>query len=112
MVDKTRLLFRGGLRTFTKTYEDATVETFHYKARTPNELAAHFGAENALKDDAEGGVARQRLRAKLIATSLCTESGEPLLTASEAELIPGSLKAEICNLIAIGSNDVGDAGTG
>lgn len=112
MVDKSRLLFRGGIRSFTKTYEDETVETFHYKARTPNELAAFVGGENVLKDDAAGGIARQKHRAQFLASSLCTETGEALVTVAEAEMIPGTLKAEICNLIVVGSNDVGEAGKG
>lgn len=106
----SRLLFRGGVRAFAKVYEDGTSETFHYKARTPNELAAFSGAENVLGTDAEGAVKRQKLRAKFIAESLCDESGEPVVTAAEAEKIPAPTKVELCQLILDGSNEVGDAG--
>ena len=110
MVDKSRLMFRGGTRTFTKKYPDETEEVFHYKARTPNELAAHFGALAAFTETSDGYVARQKHLAKFIAESLCDESGQPLLTAKEADQILASLKAEIVNLIVLGSNEAGDAG--
>ncbi len=103
-------MFRGGVRSITKTLGDGNEHTLYYKARTPNELAAHLGAESAFKEDEAGSVARQKLRAKFIGSSLCTESGEPLMTTAEAELIPGTLKAELVALILAGSNELGDAG--
>lgn len=105
-------MFRGGVRSFVKKYEDDTEETFYYKARTPNELAGHFGAESALKDDGPGAVERQKLRAKFLAASMCDEAGASVMTDKEAEQIPGGIKAELCNLIANGSNEIGDAGKG
>lgn len=111
-VDKSLLMFRGGVRSAKKTLADGQEHTLYYKARTPNELAAYFGAESSFANDAEGNVARQKARAKFIASSLCTEDGEPLMTLAEAEMVLGSLKAEICNMIVAGSNDAGDAGKG
>lgn len=112
MVDKSRLLFRGGIRTFSKVYEDGTSETFHYKARTPNELAGHFGALAAFPESADGFVSRQKHFAKFIADSLCDETGEPVFSAKEAEQILAPTKNEIVSLIVVGSNDAGDAGKG
>lgn len=109
-MDKSRLLFRGGIRSFSKTYEDGTSETFHYKARTPNELAAHFGALATFGENAEGFVSRQKHLAKFIADSICDETGAAQFTAKEAENILASTKAEIVSLIVVGSNEVGDAG--
>lgn len=108
-MDKSRLIFRGGVRSFLKRYEDDTEERFYYKARTPNELALHHGAEAALTNDGPGAMARQKLRAKFIAASLCDEAGVPVLTVDEAELITASIKSELVGLITSGSNDVGDA---
>ncbi len=119
-MDKSILMFRGGIRSEKKNLwtgktddegKPVTVEhTLYYKARTPNELAAHFGAEGAFTSDEAGSVARQKHRAKFIAASLCTESGDPLMTVAEAELILGGLKSEIVNMVVIGSNEAGDAG--
>ncbi len=107
---KELLMFRGGVRSVSKTLADGNEHTLYYKARTPNELAAHLGAETALKEDEAGSVARQKLRAKFIATSMCTESGDPLMSQAEAELVPGTLKAELVALILSGSNEAGEAG--
>lgn len=105
-------MFRGGVRSFVKKYEDDTEETFHYKARTPEELAAHFGALQAFTPDAPGAVARQAHLAKFIAASMCDEAGNPVITAAEAAKLTATNKAEIANLIATGSNESGDAGKG
>lgn len=110
MVDKSRLLFRGGIRNFRKTFEDGTDETFHYKARTPNELAAHFGSLAAFPETADGFVARQKHLAKFIADSICDEGGQPEFSAKEAEQMFPQLKAELANLIVVGSSEIGDAG--
>jgi hypothetical protein len=112
MVDKSRLLFRGGIRSFSKNYEDGSSETFFYKARTPNELAAHFGALAAFAENADGFVARQKHLAKFIAESICDETGEPQFSAKEAESILAPTKAEIVSLVVVGSNEIGDAGKG
>lgn len=108
-MDKSLLMFRGGVRSVVKTLADGNEHTLYYKARTPNELAAYFGAESTFEDGEKGNVARQKHRAKFIAESLCTEDGAPLMTLAEAELIPGSLKAEICGFIVSGSNEAGVA---
>jgi hypothetical protein len=117
---KSLLMFRGGVRSATKALNTGKVDaegkpvteehTLYYKARTPNELAAHFGAESAFTNDEAGSVARQKHRAKFIAASMCDEAGQSLMTTAEAELILGSLKAEIVNMIVVGSNESGDAG--
>jgi len=106
-MDKALLLFRGGVRSVVRTLSDGAEHTLYYKARTPNELAAYFGAESSFSDDEKGNVARQKARARLIAESLCTEDGQALLTLAEAELVPGTLKAEICQFIIAGSNEAG-----
>jgi len=111
-MDKALLLFRGGVRSVVRTLADGAEHTLYYKARTPNELAAYFGAEQSFGDGEKANVARQKARAKFIAESLCTETGEPLLTLAEAELVPGTLKAEICEFIVTGSNEAGPAKNG
>lgn len=104
-MDKSLLLYRGGVRSAEVKLADGAMHTLHYKARTPNELAAYFGAENGLGEDEKGNVARQKHRAAFIFHALCNEDGTPLLTKEEAELIPGSLKGEICALVISGSNE-------
>jgi hypothetical protein len=111
-MDKSLLFARGGIREAKKVFADGQEHTFHYKAKTPNELAAHFGAINIAKEDADGMVAMQKELARFIAASLCEPDGSPFITPAEAERIPGSLKAELRNLILIGSNEAGDAGKG
>lgn len=106
-MDKALLLFRGGVRSVVRTLADGAEHTLHYKARTPNELAAYFGAEASYGDNEKDNVARQKTRARFIAESLCNEDGTPLLTVAEAELVPGTLKAEICQFIIAGSNEAG-----
>jgi hypothetical protein len=103
---KSLLLFRGGIRTITKTLADGQEHKLYYKARTPNELAHHFGAEEAFSKDADGQVARQKHRARFIADAMCNEDGTQFVTIAEAEKILGSLKAELCNLIIVGSNEI------
>lgn len=109
-MDKSLLMYRGGVRSVVKRLADGNEHTLYYKAKTPNELAAYYGAEAAFAEDEKGNVERQKFRARFIAGSLCTEAGEPLLTPAEAELITGTLKGEICAFIAIGSNEAGNAG--
>lgn len=123
---KSLLMFRGGVRSVekelatgaTKITEDGKTvpvtekHKLYYKAKTPNELAAHFGAEGAFTNDEAGAVARQKHRARFIASSMCDEAGETLMTVQEAEMILGTLKAEIVNMIVTGSNESGDAGKG
>lgn len=106
-MDKALLLYRGGVRSVVRTLADGAEHTLYYKARTPNELAVYFGAESTFGDDEKGNLARQKARARFIADSLCTEDGEPLLTLAEAELVPGTLKAEICQFVIAGSNEAG-----
>ena len=106
-MDKALLLYRGGVRSAEVKLADGAMHTLHYKARTPNELAAYFGGESALGDDEKGNVARQKHRAKFVCESLCHEDGTRLLSMAEAELIPGGLKGEICALVINGSNESG-----
>jgi hypothetical protein len=112
VVDKALLLFRGGVRSVTKTLADGNEHVLHYKAKTPNEIALYVGAEGRYTNDAAGDLARQKARAEFIASSLCNEDGSPLLTADEAMNIPATLKPELCGLIVKGSNEIGDAGKG
>ncbi len=110
MVDKSLLMFRGGIRTATKKLADGNEHQLHYKAKTPDEIAVFLGAQGRFTQDEAGDLARQRTRAKFIASSLCNEDGTPLMTEAEAMLIPATLKPELCELIVVGSNEIGDAG--
>lgn len=108
-MDKSLLLFRGGVRSTVKKLSDGQEHTLYYKARTPNELAAYLGAERrGFGDNKEGDIQRQKMRAQFIAESLCNEDGTTLLTVAEAELIPNTLKPEICQFIVEGSEELGD----
>ena len=104
-------MYRGGVRSFRRTLADGKEHDLYYKARMPNELAAHFGAMSALKEDNEKDtVARQKLIARFIADSMCDADGKPLMTLSEAELIPAPLKIELRAAILEGSSEAGEAG--
>jgi len=105
-------LFRGGVRSATKTLADGKEHTLYYKARTPNEVAVFVGAQQRFAGDEAGDLARQDHRARFIADSLCHEDGSPLMTEDEAKLIPATLKPEICEMVVRGSNEIGDAGKG
>jgi hypothetical protein len=109
-MDKSLLMYRGGVRSVVKKLVDEQEHTLHYRAKTPNELAAFFGGLHVLQPGEEGAVARQKLQAKLIAESLCHPDGEPLMTLADAELVPASLKAQICDFILVGSNETGVSG--
>ena len=111
-MDLALLMFRSGIRSVKKTLVDGNEHELFYKARTPAQLAHYFGAEAAFTNDADGAEARHKHRAKFIAESMCTETGEPLMTVAQAELIPGTLKSEILAIVLAGSNDIGDAGKG
>mgnify|MGYP007082284367 CR=1 FL=1 len=52
---------------------------------------------------------RTPVRSAAEARSLCDEAGQPVLTAKEAEDIPGTVKQELCALIAAGSKLATDA---
>ena len=108
-MDKSLLMFRGGVRSIKKKLSDGNEHTLYYKAKTPTEIVLYLGAERRFVDSPESDVAREKLRAEFIANSLCDENGELLFTKEEAMLIPASLKLEICFFIHTGSNDVGDA---
>lgn len=111
-MDKSLLMYRGGVRTAKKTLADGNDHTLHYKAKTPTEIALFVGAQGRLRDktDEQSDVAWQKLQAQFIASSLCNEDGSPLLTEAEALLIPTTLKPEICWLITSGSNEAGGVG--
>lgn len=111
-MDKSLLLFRGGVRSAKKKLADGNQHTLYYKAKTPDEIAMFIGATQRITDDEAGDLMRQTVRARFIATSLCHEDGALLLTEDEARLIPATLKPELCQLIMEGSNDIGEAGKG
>jgi hypothetical protein len=111
-MDKSLLMFRGGVRSTVKRLADGNEHTLFYKAKTPDEIALFLGAQGRFTPDEAGDLARQKTRAKFIASSLCNEDGTLLMTEAEAALIPATLKPELCELIVIGSNDIGDAGKG
>ncbi len=110
MLDKSLLMFRGGVRSTKKTLADGQEHTLYYKARTPNEIAGFLAADTALSNDEKGTLNRQKSRARFIAESLCDETGDPLMTTAEAEQIPVSLKVEIVALVIEGSSETGEAG--
>lgn len=103
-MDKSALLYRGGVKSVQRKLVDGELHTLFYKARTPEELAAYFGAQQTFKEDEKGAVERQKHRAKFISESLVNEDGSPLLTYEEARGIPGTLKVEIVSFIIAGSN--------
>lgn len=109
-MDKSLLMYRGGVRSVDRKLADGQEHKLFYKAKTPNELAAYFGALDVLQAGPDGAVSRQKEYAKLIAGSLCDEHGEPLMSFAEAELIPAGLKREICDFITVGSNQAGVSG--
>lgn len=112
MLDKSLLMFRGGVRSVSKKLADGEEHMLFYKAKTPNEIAVFLGAQGRFTQDEAGDLARQKTRAKFIAESLCNEDGSPLMTEAEAQMIPATLKPELCELIVTGSNEIGDAGKG
>lgn len=107
---KSLLMFHGGIRTATKTLIDGEEHVLYFKAKTPAEVAAYVGAERRVPDTAEGDNLRQKTRAIFIATSMCDVEGVLMFTAQEAELIPATLKPELCNMILEGSNTPGESG--
>lgn len=109
-MDKSLLMFRGGVRSEKKKLVDGKEHDLHFLARTPNEIALFLGAQNRITDDAAGDVERQDLRARFIANSLCHPDGSPLMTFEEAQLIPATLKPEIIQMVILGSSSIGDAG--
>jgi hypothetical protein len=111
-VDKALLLFRGGVRTATKTLSDGQDHQIFYKAKTPDEIAVFLGAQSRFTPDKAGDLMRQKTRAEFIASSLCNEDGSPLMTDAEAQMIPATLKVELGEMIVRGSNEIGDAGKG
>lgn len=111
-MDKALLMFRGGVRSTVKKLADGQEHTLHYLAKTPDEIAVFLGSQGRFTNDEAGDLARQKTRAKFIASSLCDESGAALMTEAEAALIPATLKPDLCEMIVIGSNEIGDAGKG
>ena len=109
-MDKSLIMFRGGVRSITKKLSDGKEHQIFYKARTPNEIASYLGAESRIPNDEKGDILRQEIRANFIADSLCNEDGSLLMTHADALMIPGTLKPEICAFIVTGSNDIGEAG--
>ncbi len=103
-------MFRGGVRSVTKTLADGKEHPLYYKARTPTEVAACRGAIASFTSDEAGYIARDKYLGKFLANSMCNEDGSPLFTLDEAMQVPDNLKVELCLLIVEGSNEVGDAG--
>lgn len=110
MMDKSLLMVRGGVRSAKKVLSDGNEHTLYFQARMPNEIAVFMGAERRFTEDEAGDLAREKARARFIASSLCDESGQPLMTLDEAMAIPQTLKPEICAMVVLGSNQPGEAG--
>lgn len=111
-MDKALLMFRGGVRSAVRKFADGQEHTLHYLAKTPDEIAVFLGAQSRFSNDEAGDLGRQKSRAKFIASSLCDESGTPLMTDAEAALIPATFKPELCEMIITGSSEVGELGNG
>jgi hypothetical protein len=109
-MDKSLLMYRGGVRSVVRKLVDGQDHTLHFKARTPNEMAAFFGSLDLIEKGPKGNVDRQKIQAAFIADALCNEDGTQLMTPADAELIPGSLKVEICAFITTESNKAGTSG--
>jgi hypothetical protein len=106
----------GTIRAETRPFADGKEHTFHFKARSPNEIAAHFGAVQSVTKDGqtpETAIAAQKELAKFIAESLCNEDGTPLLSVAQAENIAPILKGELRAIIVDGSSKtVSELGNG
>lgn len=111
-MDKSLLMFHGGVRSAVRKLADGNEHTLHFKAKTPSEVTAFLGAERRFTDDAAGDKARDKHRAAFICASLCDESGELLMTEAEAMLIPATLKPQLCQMVVDESNQPGEAGKG
>ena len=111
-MDKSLLMFRGGVKSAKKKLSDGNEHELHFLARTPDEIALYLGAEQRVSDDVAGDVARQLLRARFIAASLCYPDGSLLMSLEEAQAVPATLKPELCQMIVFGSNSIGEAGKG
>lgn len=109
---KNFLIPTGGIKSSPFKCLDGVERTVHVKCKTQDEIVGFAGSLMRLPDDEKGDLKRQRVRAEFIANGLCDETGEPLMTADEAYLIPAMTKVEICELIIKLSNDIGDAGNG
>lgn len=105
-MNKSRWLTQPGIRAETQTFADNQTETFHYRVRTPAELAAHFGALAALPQDGPGAVQAQALLTDFLAETLCDEAGAPILSKAEAALISPRLKNQLRDIIVTGSSTV------
>lgn len=109
-MDKSLLMFQqGGIRCVQKVLGDSE-QTLYFKARNPSQIAAYYSAERRFPDTEAGDIGRDKMRAEFIAGSLCDESGAPLLTAEEAQMIPIPLRVELCLMITSESNRPGDPG--
>lgn len=110
MIDKNSLMFRGGIKSAKKNLSDGKEHTIFFKSRTPDEIAVFVGKQQRNADDTAGDLSRQKQRAEFISNSLCNEDGTQLMTVEEAQLIPMSLKAQICEMVINGSSEIGDLG--
>lgn len=113
-MDKSLLMYRAGVRSTKKTLADGQEHELHYKAATPSAVALFVAANTRAngKTDDESVAAWHKRQAEFIAAHLCNEDGTPLMTVAEAELVPATLKPELCWLIVQGSNEAGEAGKG
>lgn len=109
---KKFLIPTGGIKSSPFKCLDGVERTLHFKCKTQDEIVGFAGSLMRLKDDEEGDLKRQRIRAEFVASSLCDETGALLMTGDEAYLIPAITKVEMCELIIKLSNDIGDAGNG
>lgn len=106
-MDKSLLMFTGGVRSGDVKLADGNEYKVHFKSKTPDEVTLFLGAERRYTNDDAGDLAREKGRAKFIAASLCNEAGEPFMTEAEARMIPASFKPVLCNLIVEDSSKVG-----
>lgn len=92
-------MVRTGIGSDTQKFADGKKHTFHFKLRTPPEVAFHLGEIQATGVDGEGAVKRQELQAKFLAESICSEDGTLLLDEAKALLIAPALKNQLCSIV-------------
>lgn len=111
-MDKSLLMYRGGVRSVTKQLADGNEHQIFYKARTPSEIAGFRGAVSSFASDEKGQVARDKYMGRFLSSALVNEDGSQLLTVAESDNVPDTLKLELCLLVIAGSTETGDAGNG
>lgn len=97
---------RGGILSAEKTLGDGKEHRLFFRAKTPMEVSVFSGAELRWQNTGDEAMReREKRRAAFIASSLCDESGSPLMSEEEALQIPSTLKPELCSMVIKGSSE-------